>query len=265
MIVDTMSLDEALHILKEDLPLCNTHIKYTQDELARKTRKFKNRERIWHNPREFKSKNGFNYVIQFFSDPITFPKETRLKCFYYCWFVLKNKIYIFLPVITNRSYGHIFLYKSHFIERYNERHLKEPTFSKLKVFREFLLHNLKCPKFASHTDEHPEGFIQITNDGLAFGDIVYNQELNCQVSVMNTFVSWEMIGPDQRQIAMEAKMVFNELGYDLAVPEEAFPPLFDNEKNAKFIKTSRIADSIECLKQFGFDDKTAPARFNGML
>ena len=46
-----MTLDEVLHLLKEDLPQYNIKQKHIYDEIARKTRKFKNRSRIWHIPR----------------------------------------------------------------------------------------------------------------------------------------------------------------------------------------------------------------------
>ena len=52
-----MTLDEVLHLLKEDLPQYNIKQKHIYDEIARKTRKFKNRSRIWHIPREFKTKD----------------------------------------------------------------------------------------------------------------------------------------------------------------------------------------------------------------
>ena len=254
MLVETMTLDEVLHLLKEDLPQYNIKQKYIYDELARKTRKFKNRSRIWHIPREFKTKNGFNFISLYYSDPISVPKEERLRFISYCWFVLKNKFYIILQRTIVQTFLDVKIYNAHFINRYNERYLKKPSLGLLEVFRLFVQNNIDGANKGNATDEYPNGYICVTNDGLIYGERIFNQELNCETTIMKTFISWDMIGQDQQQLAMEGKLVLKEFGIDLSVPEDDFLPLFGNEKNGKYIETTRIKDSIEHNRQMRLNE-----------
>ena len=216
-----MTLDEVLHLLKEDLPQYNIKQKHIYDEIARKTRKFKNRSRIWHIPREFKTKNRFYIILQ------------------------RTIIQSFLDVK---------IYNSHFINRYNERYLKKPSLGLLEVFQLFVQNNIDGAIKGNATEEYPNGYICVTNDGLIYGEKIFNQELNCEITIMKTFISWDMIGQDQQQLAMEGKLVLKELGIDLSVPDDNFLPLFGNEKNGKYIETTRIKESIEHNKQIRLDE-----------
>ena len=164
-------------------------------------------------------------------------------------------MYVYTLSLAAHSYGHVKVYTSHFLDRYNERFLKNPVLSKLETFRLFIMNNPKGAIKENYSEEYPEGIIEVVNNGIVFGMSQDNKELNCHISLMKTFISWDMIGQDQQQVAMEGKVILKELGIDLDVPEDDFLPIFGNTRNEKYIKTERIDDSIKFLKEMGSDNK----------
>lgn len=224
MIVDSMTYDEVLKELKADLPMVNYRIEAENKRFKKLLCDTRSRERYYYRPVTFKSARGFNWVLQFFNEGLGVPSKQRLGLIEYAWFVQNRGLYAITISRLSRNgivTNHFTFYTPHFIDRYRERFLNDPSIKKVDAFHHFIVSN---PKFSSQklknpSEKHPNDYWSICNDGLCLCNTLQGFTVEAK-----TFITWDMVGKDQRQFAIEGNrfMANQGLELDVSFPDEDF-------------------------------------------
>lgn len=220
MIVDSMSREEIFELFRQDLLWLNFHIRETNNSISHKRimREPRGEDRFYFDPVVVTSKNGFVYTLQYFKRAKNETQRDALGFLYYCRYVQKKQTYAFLYSLGRlpgmQQYHFNFL-NPHFIQRYNERFLKDPKLEPSQIIHKYILRN--CKRMAKYipSEKYPECSYLISNDGIALCEVRPNMDIEHK-----TYISWDMLGPDQKQIALEGKDAALGWQIDLAVPAD---------------------------------------------
>jgi hypothetical protein len=227
VIVDSMSNEEILELLKDDINFLQHKI---DDNLKRYRQQAKNsnkKERIYYQPLNYKSARGFHYMLQFFKRANNEPDKDKLGMLYYVWFIKNRGIYAI--TFTRLSYygranWHFTIYTPHFFDRYRERFIKDLSISKPDVIYRFIRGNLKMSSSGHPSEKYPNGIWMFCSDGLILCNHMNNYNL-----VAKTFITYEMAGVDQKDYAFTANKVLLKRGFDLGLPNEDFEDYLKEE------------------------------------
>lgn len=228
VIVDSMSMQEILLLLNEDVRFLQHKIDENRKKYRRLIANSTRKERVFYNPLNYKSAAGFNYVIQFFKRAYDEKEKDKLGVLYYVWFMKseetvkgrKRGVYavtISRLSLRNEWTWHFTIYKPHFMDRYKERFLKDASIPKIEAFHRFFLNNLKISSSGRPSEKYPKGFWMVCSDGLC----LCNRLEGYTVEVA-TFVNYETAGLQKRQFAFDAQQAMLDIGFELKIPEEDF-------------------------------------------
>lgn len=144
------------------------------------------------------------------------------------WLILvdyNNGIHLFFPavyylndgklnaVVINRNrYSRDVLahYSSHFLERFNERFIKEPGLPKLEILKRFLPQNTVATfdGFADKFGEKHGRMIAAFKDGYGLG--TYELHFNSQINYLKTYISPDMLFERQKDSFASITEAFKE-------------------------------------------------------
>ena len=220
MIVDSMTYDEIIKLFEEqEKPVILRKIEKVGKDYRKISRNRRNTERVYFKPIRYESTRGFHVVINCYDEGINFPRHKRLGVFYYAWFRKKRGIHLLTYSRLENSIWHYSVYLPHFFDRYNERFLKDPTLSKPEIIDKYYFNNLKSATMRLRVEsaKYPNDYWMACNNGLC----LCNNPKGFFVEV-KTFISWDMLGQDQQEFALEGKAHALKHGFDLDVPEEDF-------------------------------------------
>lgn len=164
-----MEPEDIIDVYKQEINFANHKIEeakkvYTKQLYANRT------ETYWFSPIEYKRKSGINVVIQCFDNPQKSHKE-RLGIWLYIWCNYRNGMIFIRPLIDPRYGPLIWVYTSHFIDRYRERMLGDTNMSKKDAFSIFLRNNTKRGAKQIPSEKHPENGWIFMNQGVGFVNI----------------------------------------------------------------------------------------------
>ena len=159
----------------------------------------------------------------FFNLDETVPGKNRLGCAYYAWFVKNRGMYAITLTQLNRSIYHNTIYHPHFFDRYRERFLKDKSMSKLDVIHTYLTNNTKSATGHIPSAKYPDDYWMVTKDGFCLCNMLGGTLIEAK-----TFITWDMAGIDQKEIAYIGKQNLLKQGFDISLPDEDFEE-FDKE------------------------------------
>lgn len=228
VIVDSMSMQEILLLLNEDVKFLQHKIDENKKKYRRLIANSTRKERVFYNPLNYKSAAGFNYVIQFFKRAYDEKEQDKLGVLYYIWFLKcedtnsGKKRGTYAVTVSRLSLGnewiwHCTIYKPHFMDRYKERFLKDNSIPRLEAFHHYYLNNLKVSSSGRPSVKYPKGYWMVCNDGLC----LCNRLEGFTVEVA-TFVDYETAELQKMQFALDAQQAMLDIGFELKLPEEDF-------------------------------------------
>ena len=220
IIVDSMTYEEIVKLFEEkEKPLIMHKIAEAGKNLRRLIKNTRNIERRYFTPIKFSSSRGFNVTIQCYDEGINYPRHQRLGAFYYAWFRRNRGIYLLTYSLMQRTEWHYSVYTPHFLDRYNERFLKDPSLSKPDIIDVFMENNRKVSamRLKAEDAKYENEYWITCNDGLCFCINPFGFFVE-----VKTFISWDMLKIDQQEFALNAKEFMRKHGFDLRVPDEDF-------------------------------------------
>lgn len=217
MIVDSMTYDDILKLYWEDKPLVNHKIIAGDKFYSRMIKNARFKNRFYYEPIRFTSSRGLNYVLLFFNLADDVPGKKRLGCAYYAWFIKNRGMYAITLTQLNRTLYHNTIYHPHFFDRYRERYLKDMSMSKLDVIHTYLLNNTKSATGRIPSEKYPDGYWMVRNDSLCLC-----KALGGTLIEAKTFITWDMAGVDQKEIAFTGRQNLLKQGFDISLPDEDF-------------------------------------------
>lgn len=219
MIVDSMTYQDIMQLHEN-----NTHLVTRKIEEGLKffskdvSKNLFRREPHFYRPMEFSSPNGLNYVVQFFDGGRDYPTKERTRLVHYFWFVKNRGFYAMNVSRIHQQFKHYNIYTPHFIDRYRQRYLKDLSVSKKEVVLSFLKNNMKNAMGYFPSEKYPTCTWEFGNDGLCLCNLLNDK----MVIELKTFVTFDMLGIDQKKFAVKAKECLNTIGFDLSLPDEDF-------------------------------------------
>lgn len=219
MIVDSMTYDEILDLLKDDTRIVEHKIHENEKKYKRLVATSRNKERKFFKPIRFQSACGFHYVLVFFDQGINIPSKHRLGYFFYVWYIQKRGMYAITISLLEKVKWHATFFTPHFIERYRERCLKDVTISKPDSFHCYLMNNLKISSMKSkiESEKYPGEYWMFCNDGMCLC-----KQLKGLTVLARTFITWDMAGKDQQRLGIEGRNFMQDRGFELNIPVEDF-------------------------------------------
>ena len=220
VIVDSMSNEEILELLEDDVDFLQHKI---DENLKRYKQMVKNsvkKERVYYQPLNYKSARGFHYMLQFFKRANDEPDKDKLGMLYYVWFIKNSGTYaITFSRLSYHSYAqwHYTIFTPHFFDRYRERFLKDLSISKPDVIYRFIRGNLKMSSTGHPSEKYPNCIWVACSDGL-----ILCNHLNTINQVAKTFITYDMAGIDQKDFAFTAHQLMLERGVEIKLPDEDF-------------------------------------------
>ena len=115
------------------------------------------------------------------------------------------------------SVGHLSVFIPHFFYRYRDRFLQKPQMKILEVMQHFFLSNYRQGMKYVPSKKYPNCIYNFSDDGVCFANTD-----NPNYMEYKTYVTWQMLFPDQREVALEVKMSAEAHMFDLAIPEDEF-------------------------------------------
>lgn len=218
MIVDSMTYSEiikvnekyTIRLVKE----INDGLKFYSKDVSKNLFR---REKHYYKPKEYSVPEGLHYVIQFFDGGKAYNTKERTRFFYYCWFLKDRGLYAMNSSRMNRQFKHYNIFTPHFIDRYKERYLQDNTISKKEAILTFLRGNTKLSSCAFPSEKYPDCVWEAGNQGLCLCNLLDNFTIE-----MKTFVSYDMLGFDQKTFAVQSQDFMMKNGLELKLPEEDF-------------------------------------------
>lgn len=178
-------------------------------------------ERVWYKP--YKSYHeGIHYIITFYTRALSEPEFDNVNFIWYGWFYIGDNAYAicfhtFHTSNSSKTTQNVSIFIPHFFCRYNERFLKDPKLMDYEVIHRYFLNNcIEGFKYVP-SKKYPNSIYNLGNDGISFSNFD-----NPICFEFKTFVSWGMLYPDQKKIALEVKMKTDVQGLDLAIPADEF-------------------------------------------
>jgi hypothetical protein len=220
VIVDSMTNDEIMELLRDDFVFLQHKIDENLKKYKQMVKSSVKKERVYYKPLNYKSAKGFHYMLQFFKRADDEPDKDKLGMIYYVWFVKSRGTYA-VTLSRLSLYGHAewhyTIYTPHFLDRYRERFLKDMSISKSDVIYRFIRGNLKMSSTGHPSEKYPNGIWVACSDGLCLCNHLNN--INQEAK---TFITYEMAGVDQKDFAFNAHQVLLKRGFDLKLPDEDF-------------------------------------------
>lgn len=228
VIVDSMTYDEICDLFRQDANLISHRIEDGKKKYKPLLKNSRSKERTYFAPMRFTSSRGFSYVLQFYNKGIEYPTKDRLGWFYYAWFRKDRGIYALSYTRMRSLYGHEFwhfnMYHPHFFDRYRERFLKDLTLSKPEVIHKYVLNNLKSSDVCVPSQKYPNAEWKMCNDGLCLCNLIHGLDTEAK-----TFITWDMAGIDQKDIAKKGKELISQLGFEVGIPDDNFDEFTKDE------------------------------------
>lgn len=126
-VVDSMKPEDIINVYRQEINFVNHKIEEAKKIYSKQL--YANRTEVyWFNPIEYRRKSGINIVIQCFDNPKRSRKE-RLGILFYIWCNYRGGMIFIRPLIDPRFGLLIWVYTSHFVERYRERKLGDLNMS----------------------------------------------------------------------------------------------------------------------------------------
>jgi len=219
-IVDSMSIDEILDLLKDDVKFLQHKIDEHTKQYRRLIKNSSKPGRFFYEPMNYESARGFHYFLQFFKRAENEEYKDKLGILYYVWFIKNRGMYavtVSRLSITGHSELHLTVYTPHFIDRYRERFLKDLSISKSKAFLTYYKNNLKMATSGRPSEKYPKGYWAVCNDGLCLCN-----RMNGLTVEATTFITYDMAGKEQKQFSYDAKTAMLDRGFEINLPEEDF-------------------------------------------
>lgn len=184
MITNSMSTSEIVHEIYKDLPSVSRKI----DDLFPKFRRMalKSKDQRYQQFLTYKSKRLNDWLLY-----IDYNKKDPTFLLLVTYITNQG---FFALMVKLGSFPSITHYSGHFLERYNQRFLKEENLSKTEIFKKYIVRNaaLILDKFG-----FGEEFFARTNDGIALGEIDENDSFLWYK--FKTFITPEMIHDGQTE------------------------------------------------------------------
>ena len=191
MIVPSMTDLEILAEVKKDYEEISVFLKSISHNNAYKKRL------QWGRPRnglfefrinDWKSKGGNSYTFI-----IKTSGWNEFKSFHFKWEVLtffkRDSAQNAIRVVFDKDENLVIeIFTSHFIDRYNQRFLKQPFLSRKDVILQFVDRNVNFVSEAMKSSKYDFNIMMATDDGYIFG-----KNENKDILVCKTFVSREML------------------------------------------------------------------------
>ena len=189
MIVKSMNSKELINEIAKDLPMVTKKASYLTEGLRREAIKSKNKHicRIFN----YKSKqlNDWFIVANHYIDKATFAV-------YVCYI----DEYGFNGIAVSSDTQNLAHYTPHFIERYNQRFLKQDYMEKKELFKRFVLNNAIGTGIESFDNEENKykHFVRF-QEGIGLGFVEHFHNLPFSIIIHHkTYISNEMIHNGQR-------------------------------------------------------------------
>ncbi len=221
VIVDSMSIEDIISLLKDDCAFLQHKIDDNRKKYLKLARFSMKKDRVYYKPLNYQSARGFHYVVQFFKRAIDEEEKEKLGTMYYVWFVKDRGIYAVLFSRTGawgRKFDRFTIYTPHFLDRYRERFLKDPTISKPDVIHTYLMNNLRSTSTGHPSEKYPKSIWMMCSDGLCLCNLIENS-FNL---IAKTFVTFDMAGLERKQFIEEAKDAMKRNDFEFSLPEEDF-------------------------------------------
>jgi len=198
MILPTMNSEELVREILKDYPVVMSKAFYATEKLRRPALKSRNKyvQRIY----DYESKNRNKWVIicdYYVKDP----------SFVVVVHFLDNWGFQAIMVEANqRSFVH---YSGHFLERYNERFLKQPEMTKLELLKKYLSKNaVAYTEFMPNNEKHQKSFFGRSREGIGLGYVEYLEKGT--INHFKTFLANDMIFESQQASFDAAGMQYKQ-------------------------------------------------------
>ncbi len=187
MIVPSMNSQELANEILNDYKIVIRKAKYLTEELRREAIKSRNKhlKRIF----DYKSKQKNDWLIDVdynMGDPLILVAVH---------FLNEGRLNAVLVLSDGNTLVH---YSSHFLERYNERFLKENNFPKLELLKRFLpQNNVTTFDITTYLSDSKDTVFARFKDGVGLG--VFEHLRNNKIVFLKTYISPEMIKEFQKE------------------------------------------------------------------
>lgn len=197
MIVPKMTENELVKEIQQDFKTVKKKIEYYAKSMRRDAIKSYDKHcfRIFEHASN--RKNEWLILVDYYK------KYYQYKAVVY--YVDKSGLNAFMMENDEKSLLH---FSSHFLERYNQRFLKQENVPKLELLKRFVSKNFKSShEDVSDTHYHQNQFFSILKEGVGLG---YAEILeNGIISRFRTFITDEMVLEHQRPTYEQARMNYN--------------------------------------------------------
>ena len=198
MLVPTMNDLEIFEEIKKDLPQLHAYMSFLNT--GRKYRKYlqgrkPKGDRFIFVIEDWKSRRNNHYTFIFYTKSLRDMLNHGFANYILTFLNKGNKLSAYRLVRVGDEMN-LEVCTSHFIDRYNQRFLKNPDLSRKQAFIEFYKRNNTCNVISMPSDVHEYNYIATYNDGHCF-----MKRENDYINVMRTFISRDMLFSSQYDMA----------------------------------------------------------------
>lgn len=187
MILPTMNSEELVREIMKDHPVVLRKGEYALDELRRPAIKSKNKhvQKFY----DYKTKNNNTWIIMcdyHVKDPTWVVVA---------YFVDNLGLQAYMVDANQRTLTH---YSGHFLERFNERFLHEPSMAKVEILKRYLSKNASAYiEWLPDTEEHLKPFFGRSREGVVLGNV--ENLVSYNIVHVKTFIANDMIFESQQE------------------------------------------------------------------
>lgn len=188
MIVSAMNSEEMSKEILKDYQIVINKAKYLTKSLRREAIKTKNKHLFRINEYKSKQKNDWLIVVDYnLGDPLILVAV---------YFLNEGR---FNAILVQSDGSTLIHYSAHFLERYNERFLKQANLSKLDLLKRFLPQNNVATFDITtyYSSDYRDTVFARFKDGVGLG--VFEQLRNNKMVFLKTYISPEMIKECQKK------------------------------------------------------------------
>ncbi|MGI6322608.1 MAG: hypothetical protein ACOXZO_04735 [Bacteroidales bacterium] len=198
MIVPSMTLEELVNEILSDKQIVIRKSLHLTEKLRREAIKTRNKKLYRFYEYKSKQKNNWLILIDYNSgDPLI------LSVVHY----LNNFGLNAVSILSDKKT--LVHYSAHFLERFNERFLKQENLSKLDVLKQFLpQNNIATYDFIPDSGEFKNRVFARFKDGIGLG--IYEKLWNNKMIFLKTYISPEMIKKCQNKEYISITAAFQE-------------------------------------------------------
>lgn len=204
MIVPSMNSEELVKEIRIDYPQIIRKANYLVVELRRKA--VKSKDKRYQQIFEYKSvrENNWLILVNYINGLPTYTVTV--------YYLNERGIN---AISVNGDLLKLYRFSSHFLDRYNERFLKQENVSKLEILKRFLKNNsVGTTEFGKEINDIEQWIFSRFSEGIALG-LVERLSSDWRIYHFRTFISNEMVFEDQQKSITKASEFYKTYSHEI--------------------------------------------------